>query len=205
MKSKIQAALLFILIMALSCTKTNNVQQVIRDYEQNRNGVYTDLKLKFINFEQAEIIKVRDEIDYETQAIKIGLIPSEDSILDEIINVKKAILKNEAELKLAIEGNNVTFIDRKTEEINADRERLTFQKMVLEDEMIYGYSRIEKDLEALLKLFERDPDQILGFKYKATISIINPFLNNAKQSFTKTYILDPYKSKVMLSELIDDN
>lgn len=54
-----------------------------------------------------------------------------------------------------------------------------------------------KKLENTYHIFEIDGNDILYYIYECHYTINNPILNNAKQSITKKYIIDPEKTNVI--------
>lgn len=182
--------LLIVCVLFLSC-KPSKVEQLILDHEQTIDGVKTDFNMKII-----ELTKLRD-------------FTASDSllILEPYFEKKKADkIKN---LRFSIESDSVRLIvaemkikDRDLADIYRDEVANIKNQIALTKSIINIFETDCKEtfLESTyssIQKFSANRDSVLYTIYSCEYSVLNPFLNNVKQTIKRTYYISPDESKII--------
>lgn len=169
--------LLFAIVIFLSCERPlTDLETLIRDYEEISQGTRTDLSFRPINTTYLGPITVADSI----QAIQARF--SQDSLKFNLSQLE--IVENRLSVMYKFFPDDLKHI----EWLEAVQDTLN---------VILSLQR--KD-SVMLQHYQSIPDTLLGHHYQCTYSIINPFLNNAKQEITNVYFLSPDQTRIIHSE-----
>ncbi len=195
--------ILILFIALTSCLKPKYELEIIK-YVENTDGITTDLNVKFIKTEDLTPYKAKDSLKILNKLIKDNIeVLRKDS--DSHLKMYSKLYPN-ALLRAEIEKNPKT--------IEADKKHLENIKEIMK---IYGdvYMKImEKDykgvspfVDVLLSRVEKlnDTSKVLMLRKNVTYSIVNPYLNNAKQTKSELFYLLPKSFKVVMSKKIEVN
>lgn len=184
--------ILFLTMALLSCNSKE--KELISDYEQTLGNTKIDLNLKFNQLELVKEITSADSLEVlskffnkekSNKIIKLNeyLKTSEKQIenykrlvnLENDIDVKKIYQSGLEREKLYSEDLRNDIIS-----LNSDCSGTSLE---------ITFNKIEK--------FKKSPDSLLCKVYNVEYTIVNPMLNNAKQTISKAYYLSPDIDKVL--------
>jgi len=182
--------ILLVAVLFTSCTESKE-KQLVSNHEQRIGNTQTDLNLKFQKFEFVKDFTAKDSALILKKYF-------EEKKLKKITLMQDEIKKN----KSVIKGYEVlsTFDKDLLKEITKDN----YKEIERYQSIIDLYNGDCKDtfLEPILKNisdFELKPDSILAKEYDVTYTILNPLLNNVKQTLSKTYYINTDKTKILNS------
>ena len=180
-------ALIIGLIIFTSCS-TPPEKQLVSNYEQRIGNTPTDLNLKFQKFEFIKDLTGRDSAIILTKYF-------EEKKLNKITIMQEGIDINNSE----IESYKKVFTDQSM--VDLLQEPLIKQNERSQSIInLYNGDCKGTFLEPILiKIsdFESKPDSILAKEYNVTYTILNPMLNNVKQTISKTYFINTDITKIL--------
>jgi hypothetical protein len=156
--------LVFILCLIFLASCANKYEKAISNCVQTLGDSKIDLKFKLKNVEEQQSILVKDSLDY-------WITNRADRLKHELNSTKESMKLYEKYIE-----KNETY-----ENYKKRYEYLTSTPI----EEIYPIYNTE-----LIK-YSGNPDSIIALKIKATYTINNPVLNNAKQERTDIFIVSP--------------
>jgi hypothetical protein len=181
--------LLLVLALFISCSNSKE-KQLVSNYEQRIGNTPTDLNLKFQKFEFVKNITGKDSLEYLTEYLnqkKGGKI-----LYFEEIRQMRIEFMEEGEYKLKSANDEYgkeiwrEYINKKKEDIESYDDSIA----------LYNRTFIEPVL-IKINAFKSKPDSIIAKEYNVTYTILNPFLNNAKQTLFKTYYINSDNTKIL--------
>lgn len=201
--------------LLLSSCKNEKIQ-IISDYEQNIEGVKTDLKFKCKSIEQLNQIYGKDSLEiYKKDITALTSWPIDsleikiNQYADISLNSGLSFLMFHRQIdsigkiidKIHVGRITLSDID-KLDRLLSTQERLLYMssKALKEPSKFAGTNEIN-ELNTVIKKYEAYlicQDSLLVTKYKCRYTIFNPFLQ-AKQEITKLYYISP-KNKILKSE-----
>lgn len=164
------ALLLLSTTFIISCN--NKKEKLVSDFEQTLFNSKIDLNLNVLKINDYQPIYAKDSLHYFD-----------------------SIFKNKYKSK-NITSNVDSFIKFTNDCINFRKTNPNFSF----ETSINDYYLFLKELNTIKKgysLYSNDSNRILNERFEATYSITNPFLNNAKQTITRIYILSKDNNNII--------
>lgn len=183
-------------VLLISCTESKE-KQLVSNHEQRIGNTITDLNLKFQKFEFVKDYMAKDSLEYLTEYFnekkeeKINDFKKTKNLYQEYVEDYQSQLKKARyeEVRVLIRGY-----------IADDEKRIKdYDKSIA----LYNGDCKGTFLEPVLikiNAFESKPDSIVAKEYDVTYTILNPILNNVKQTLSKTYYTNSDITKILKVE-----
>ncbi len=194
---------LSIMAISLLMSCSNKAEEPIRKYVQNFEGTQINLNVDFLNIEKLNPYtskqlgtNVKRQIDLEVEKFALD---AENDIKENRIEISIRKIK-------MIGTKNKELLDSYKRSIKLYEYSIALDSSSIEQIEEKNYKRLSKKIDSLLSLQDRllvKPDSVVAIKRKVKYKIINPLLNNAEQTLTKIFYLEPDYSKVIRSEDIE--
>jgi len=175
---------LLVLLGVVGCTPgPESIVKLISDHEQTLENTKIDLSLEIQELNKTGYILNRDSLNYY------------NSKLDSI----KRIIDNRLHKKLTDYSVTEKVIDS-VKEYYSILNAKTFSKSSLDSFLVWSHRGMIMSIYQIKSGQFFDDDSIYVNKWLCTYSIKNPFLNNVKQTITKTYLIYPDESGILKTE-----
>lgn len=186
-------------LLLTSCGKSKE-EQMLYDYQANNAKEGLNMNVEDLNLEIEEVKKVKeikasDSIKFYKDKLSVlwnGDDASEkerDTLSYDFVITQLDTLKSRYQQMIILN-------------IKADKAYENYEWESKRDNAIDAYVDAAS-WKSVNDAYLKDPDSILSIKYKASYSINNPMLNNAKQSFSKFYYTDASNEEFIKEESID--
>lgn len=182
--------LFFVSLFLLSCN--NKQHDLIKDFEQTVDGVKTDMSMKILQLDNVGVLTYKDSLlfycdnplECELDSIITSINYTESYIAD--FKNKGLLYKDSLEKEL----NKKTPISYEIEYY-----RSLYELYSKEDALTSHLEYLA--LLYKIKTYAESPETAIGNIWYCKYSIINPFLNNAKQEISKKYLFNSDNSKII--------
>lgn len=186
------STLLICAIITMSCSK-NKEEQMLYDYQKEKlsqlNFNIEDLDFDIKSVSKTNDITSKDSMAYfKNKLTDYYVVPNnqKDTLsFDFVINDLDNLVNSYQELILlrAKGGNSYLNYEDKEKRNQAIKEKVYVESWK---------SEYEK--------YEKNPEKVLSVKYKANYTILNPLLNNAKQTFEKYFYTNLDQTKFIVEQ-----
>jgi len=177
------------IISLMSCQSKQ--EKLIKEHEERINDKTTiDLKLKVKELNQVGVSTAKDSLEYYSNLIEIAASKLKIKIQYELQETQANYDNKKIEYKY--ESNpSIKAIYKKS--MSSSENIISMEKEILDLIESKNYKDLNKEITMLLD--KKDSfsiqDSIIGNIWDCTYTIINPALNNAKQTFDAKYLFSP--------------
>jgi len=177
--------LLLLPLFLCSCSLSEE-EQLVLDYEQTTGNTMTDLNLKFKNFKKVGEFTNQNQADSIFHKLEDIGNEFRKEVMLELSKTETKLNKNKLEYKYETNSSSKKSIKSI---IETDEKIVTLCQRIIQDIDNKDFKNINSRTQQLYLEYEMclsNKDSVIAEVYNVTYSIINPILNNAKQTISKT-------------------